>query len=209
VLIMRGVLVLAILCGAAHAQVMANDPAQPSDRVQREDHPPAGLGMGLVFGWAGQKDGKSGWSARLDEEIYSIYTKHGFFGAMPGFEVWRSGTDNWGFSLPVGIVGGVRVEPLRLTMGVGVDAFLVDQVDDDTGVGFYAPFAMAKLGFDIRGIQMGMDTRIGYRWQFGAADHTRWQLGFYVAYTAETPPRRPRKPMIRASALGYEDARDP
>jgi hypothetical protein len=198
VLVVRSFLVLAVLYGAAHAQVAAQDPAQPRDEVRRDDpHGPAGLGGALVFGWGGQKDGKSGWVARFDEEILPIFTKRGLFGMMPAFELWRSGTDNWGFSMPVAIVGGVRLEPVRLTVGAGVDAFLVDQVDDDTGVGFYAPFAMAKLGLDIRGVQMGWDARIGYRWQFGADDHTRWQLGFYVAFTAATPERK--KPMVRAA----------
>lgn len=196
---MRGFLVLVVLYGAAHAQVMAGEAPQPRDEV-REPDGPAGAGLGLVFGWAGQKDGKSGWSARLDEEIYFHYTRHKQFGVITGFEVWRSGTDNWGFSLPLAIAGGVRVEPLRLTVGAGVDMVLVDQVDDDTGFGMYAPFAMAKLGFDIRGIQMGWDARINYRWQLGADDHTRWQLGFYVAYSAETSKQNRKKAIVRAAA---------
>jgi hypothetical protein len=103
--------------------------------------------------------------------------------------VWRSGEDNWGGSVPLAIVGGVRTFPVRFTIGGGVDALLVDQVNDDTGFGLYAPFAMAKLGLDVKGLQMGWDARIGYRWQFGADDHARWQLGFYVGYTASMAPR--------------------
>jgi hypothetical protein len=41
------------------------------------------------------------------------------------------------------------------------------------------------------GIQLGVDARIGYRWQIGADDHARWQLGFYAGYTA--PPRRNKR----------------
>jgi len=143
--------------------------------------------MNLAFGWAGQKDGKSGWSGRLEYELFPIFIDEnlgGFFGVMPGLEVWRSGEDNWGFSFPLGVVGGVRVFPFRWTGGVGLDAILIDQVDDDTGFGLYAPFAMTKLAFDVKGVQIGVDARVGYHWQFGADDHTRWQFGFYVGYTA-------------------------
>lgn len=149
--------------------------------------------MDFVFGWAGQKDGPSGWSARLDYEVFPLFGKGKIapvFGAQPGFEVWRSGEDNWGFSLPVAFVVGARVFPFRATIGGGIDAILVDQVNDDTGVGFYAPFALAKLGLDLYGVQIGADARIGYRWQIGADDHTRWQLGIYAGYTATPPPRK-------------------
>lgn len=148
--------------------------------------------MDLAFGWAGQKDGKRGWSARLDYEVFPFFDPSklgGLFGFMPGVEVWRSGDDNWGFSMPLAIVAGVRLFPLRLTLGGGVDAILVDQVDDDTGFGMYAPFALGKLGVDVFGVQVGVDTRVGYRWQIGAEDHTRWQFSFYVGYTAHPPNR--------------------
>jgi len=158
-------------------------------------HPPAGLGAGLAFGWAGQRNGPSGWSARLEYELFPFIDSGklgGLFGAQPAFEVWRSGEDNWGFSLPVAIVGGIRVFPLRAVVGGGVDAILVDQVNDDTGVGLYAPFAVAKLGVDVAGFQIGADARIGYHWQFGADDHARWQFGIYIAKTMFTPTTLPK-----------------
>lgn len=186
-------LIVLAMGGAASAQPRAVEIESTRERYHHR-HGPAGFGVSLGFGPAGQIDGPSGWSARLDYEILPLYdgSKNlgAVFGVLPGFEVWRSGEDNWGLSMPVGVVGGARVFPFRAMAGVGVDAILVDQVDDDTGVGFYAPFALAKLGFDIAGFQAGVDARIGYRWQIDAPDHARWQLGFFIAKTIEMPARR-------------------
>jgi len=189
---LRVILLVLVTCGAARAQVRAIGVGEPRPAQHHHHHPPAGLGIDIAFGWAGQRNGPSGWSARLDYEVLPFFDpseRGGLFGFQPGFEVWRSGEDNWGFSLPVGVVGGVRIFPMRLTLGVGLDAIVIDQVDDDTGFGLYAPFALAKLGVDVFGAQVGADARIGYRWQFGAEDHTRWQLGIYVGYTM-SPSKR-------------------
>lgn len=190
----RLAVVLAIVVAASGAHAQPRAVSVTATQTHHSEHPPAGLGAGLTFGWAGQRNGPSGWSARLEYEVFPVLTPGkigGLFGFQPAIEIWRSGPDNWGFSLPLAIVGGVRVFPFRATIGGGVDAFLIDQVNDDTGFGLYAPFAVAKLGFDIDGYQIGADARIGYHWQFGADDHTRWQLGFYIAKTfmAPTPIR--------------------
>lgn len=188
----RVLLLVLVLCGAAHAQPKAVSVATTRDPSGTHPHGPVGLGMDLAFGWAGQRNGPSGWSARLDYEVLPFFDPRkigGLFGFQPGVEVWSSGDDNWGFSMPVAIVGGIRVFPLRFTLGGGLDAILVDQVDDDTGFGLYAPFALAKLGVDVFGVQVGVDARVGYRWQIGADDHTRWQLSFYAGYTASPPNR--------------------
>lgn len=187
---MRGVVVLLMLVGVAQAQPRAVAVEATRDPGTDHRHPPAGLGADLVVGWAGQRGGPSGWSARLDYEVLPVFAPRGLFGFQPGFEVWRSGEDNWGFSMPVAFVAGVRGPGVRAIIGGGVDAILIDQVDDDTGVGFYAPFALAKLGADVLGVQVGVDARIGYRWQIGADDHARWQLGVYAGYTASPQPRR-------------------
>ena len=189
---LRPLLLVIGWCGAARAQPKAvslesTRASDPADLRREPRHGPVGLGIDLAFGWAGQRNGPSGWSARLDYEVLPLFDARkvgAVFGFLPGFEVWRSGEDNWGFSMPLAIVGGVRVFPFRATLGGGVDALLVDQVDDDTGFGMYAPFALAKLGLDVFGVQLGVDARIGYRWQLGADDHTRWQLSFYAGYTA-------------------------
>jgi len=184
--------ILMLIGGLAEAQRAATAPA-PEPR--REPHPPSGIGGDLVFGWGGQRGGPSGWVARFEYEVLPVFAPRGtvgaVFGFQPGFEYWRSGDDHWGFSLPVAITGGIRVFPIRAIIGIGADAFLVDQVADDTGVGFWAPFAMARLGADLLGFQLGADARIGYRWQFGAEDHSRWQLGIFIGKTWEPPRNRP------------------
>ena len=204
---MRLVMLLLIAtAGVASAQPRAVEVEVPSTRVrEHHHHGPAGLGAGVAFGWAGQIDGPSGWSARLDYEVLPVYGHRpdaaGFvFGAQPGIEVWRSGDDNWGFSLPIGIVAGARLFPMRAVVGVGVDAILIDQVNDDTGVGFYAPFALAKLGFDVSGFQLGLDARLGYRWQIDAPDHGRWQLGLYAIKTIDIAARDRRRRGVAVAA---------
>ena len=188
-------LLVVVMTGVAAAQPRAVEVTQTHEHYSGHHHGPAGFGGGATFGMGGQKDGPSGWVARIEGEVLPVYTRGAVgavFGGLWGFEMWRSGVDNWGFSLPVGYMVGARVSPMRAAIGVGIDAILIDQVDDDTGVGFYAPFALARLGFDIAGFQLGADARIGYRWQIGADDHTRWQLGVYIGKTVATPPRKRR-----------------
>lgn len=186
---LRVILVVLAMCGAARAQPKAV--SVESTRATQHRHPPAGLGFDATLGWAGQRNGPSGWSARVEYELLPVFATDngGLFGILAGFEVWRSGEDNWGGSLPFGVAGGIRLFPLRATFGVGFDAALVDQVADDTGFGLWAPFALAKLGLDVFGMQLGADARIGYRWQIGADDHARWQLGIYAGYTMHGGPR--------------------
>jgi hypothetical protein len=90
------------------------------------------------------------------------------------------------------IVLGIRAQPVRATVGIGVEGFLVDVVDDDTGFGLYAPFASVRVGADVRGLQLGVDARVVRRWQFGAPDHTQWQLGAFVGMTWESKHRGAR-----------------
>lgn len=147
------------------------------------------MGGQLVAGVAGQLDGPSGWVARLEYEILPLFAPVGTNGAIAGFgygfEYWRSGTDNWGLSMPLPLLFGVRFAPVRATIGAGFDAFLVDQVADDTGVGFFAPLALASLALDIHGFRVGAEARGQYRWQFDADDHARWQLGVFIGFTGE------------------------
>jgi hypothetical protein len=191
---------LVALGGTALAQPRAV--SVPSSEVHHPLRPEAeGLGGSFFLGSAGQRNGPSGWSARIDFENFKLFPHDGFggiVGSLHGLEVWSSGEDNWGFSLPVGFIAGVRAQPLRAMIGGGIDAILVDQVDDDTGFGFYAPFALARVGFDIDGFQVGADARVGYRWQIGADDHTRWQVGFFIAKTMPQKPKMLRKPVAIA-----------
>lgn len=196
-------LIVVAMTGVAAAQPRAVDVTQTRQLERDHPHGPAGFGGGFTYGLGGQKDGPSGWTMRLDYEVLPVYTPGHVglvFGARPGFEVWSSGDDNWGFSWPVAFVAGARVLPFRAEIGAGVDAILIDQVDDDTGVGLYAPFALARLGFDIGGFQLGVDARVGYRWQIDAPDHTRWSLGVTIGKTVAVHPRKRRRPVATAVA---------
>ena len=183
--------IVAGVAGVAQAQTRAVE--VNAALTHREPGVPAGVGIELAYGPAGQLGGRSGSVWRLEDEVCPIFDRAKLGAVLcvqPGLEVWSSGEDDWGFSMPLAIVAGVRAFPFRMVAGAGVDAILVDQVADDTGVGMYAPFALAKVGFDIEGFQAGIDGRIGYRWQLGAEDHGRWQLGMFIAKTFSPPPRR-------------------
>lgn len=173
---------------------------------------PIGLGGELVLGWTHQHEGPTGRVVRLAYEVLPIFPSAGpvgvLVGVQPGLEYWRAGADDWGFSVPLALVVGIRALPVRTTLGFGFDAVLVDQVAGDTGVGFWAPFAMARTGIDLHGFQVGADARIGYRWQFGAEDHMRWQLGLYAGYTWEAMPIHPRARRPAGSAVSLTVARD-
>lgn len=174
---------LAGLTAAAGAQTVARAPGPPPA------HPPAGLGANLGFGWAGE-----GWLARLEYDVLPVMAPHGergaVFGFAPAFEFWRH-TPDWGFAIPMAVIGGIRMQPVRATVGFGLDGVLVDVVHDDTGVGLWAPFACASLGIDIRGARLGVDARVVRRWQFGAPDYTQWQLAIYAGFTGSTVKRPP------------------
>ncbi len=184
------------LLGDAAAQPVATAP-QPVATASRPSapHPPSGLGGALTIGRAGMEGTPTGWLARFDYELFPVLAPRGvagpIFGFHIGWEVWRAAPD-WGLALPIAIVLGVRAQPVRATVGIGVEGFLVDVVDDDTGFGLYAPFACARVGGDVLGLQLGADARVVRRWQFGAPDHTQWQLGAFVGMTWESKDRRPR-----------------
>ena len=193
-------LVFALL-GDAAAQPVATDAPRPAPQPvatgapRSAPHPHGGLGGTLTGGLVGRSETPAGWVARIEYELFPVLAPTGTTGAILGFhagwEFWRAKPD-WGLAMPVAIVLGVRAEPVRATAGVGVDMFLVDVVDDDTGFGLYAPFASARVGADVLGIQLGADARIVRRWQIGAPDHTQWQLGAFIGGTWEPEDRRAR-----------------
>lgn len=179
----------------APAAAPATSPA-PSLEPRPHPHPPSGLGLDLVFGWAGQRGGPSGHVYRLEYAVLPVLAPSRVagpvFGFHAGFEHWRSGDDNWGLGIPFTMALGLRVFPVRIVAGVGVDMFVVDQVADDTGFGLFCPLAMARAGLDIFGVQAGVDARYAYHWQFGAEDHARWQLGVFIGGTLESRPENAR-----------------
>jgi hypothetical protein len=179
------VVVLVVALGIPGAAAADPDPAPVAVIAVAE--PPRALepvpefGAFGAFGYGGQKDGARGWAARIEYEYLFARQRPGLMvGYGGGLEVWRSGADNWGFSLPLAIQLGAHAGPADLTVGGGFDYFLVDQVDDDTGFGLFAPFAMARFGLEVAGVRVGVDTRYGYHWQFGAESHARWSLTFFV-----------------------------
>jgi hypothetical protein len=154
-------------------------------------HPHGGLGAALAFGVVSEPGRPTGWIARLDYDVLPVLGLPGRFGGVfgfaPGLQYWRAGGD-WGIGMPVGFVLGVRGPWFRATGGFGFEAILVDQVADDTGAGFFAPFGHLALGLDLRGWRAGVEGRVTRRWQFGADDRTQWQATFFVGRTIEAKP---------------------
>ena len=141
------------------------------------------------------RGGPQGYVLRYDYEVYPVFPQHGdsggMFGMQVGYEYSRAGDNNWGFALPVTWMFGVRSQPVRAAIGFGLDLIAVDQVHDDTGVGFFAPFGVARLGADVGGFQVGVDGRVGYHWQIGAEDRSRWELGAFIGKTWEPVSKKP------------------
>ncbi len=163
--------------------------------VRTWGHPHAGMGVGVALGVVRAHGLASGWLARLDYEVMPALaprgTVGGYFGFMPGLELWQAGDDTWGFGVPIAIELGLRAPGLRVGGMVGFDAIFVDQVAGDTGVGLYAPLAGARAVVDVHGVTAGADLRVIRRWQLGADDHTQWQLAFVLTYGIETRLQEP------------------
>ncbi|MGE0870096.1 MAG: hypothetical protein AB7P03_16145 [Kofleriaceae bacterium] len=133
-----------------------------------------------------------GWLARVEAEGMMgepAPKATPLLGVALGLEAWGHSGD-WGIAMPFSVNVGLRVSPLRITLGGGIDLVAVDRVADDTGVGFYSPLACANVGFDVFGIRLGVDGRVVRRWQIGAADFTQWQLAAFVGKTFDPPARR-------------------
>ena len=135
----------------------------------------------------------SGWLGRLEYELLMAYAEDDELGPVGGItggvEYWRHGEDS-GFAMPIGMVVGVRVLPIRATVGLGLHAITIDERDGDAGFGLYGPYAGATFGFDIRGVRVFAETRVSRHWQLGADDFTQWQLGIGIGYTMAPPKTR-------------------
>jgi hypothetical protein len=181
--------VMTVASGTAAAQPSAVElPPAPSQP------PNVGFGARLGGGVAYANGVSDAWHARLDNETFLFITPRGtvggLFGFLTGFDFWRGEPNNWGFGLPTAFVVGMRAVVLRGTIGVGFNGLIVDQVDDDTGVGFAAPLALANLGFDIHGVSVLADARVTRRWLIGADDHTQWTFGVTIGATLESRHNR-------------------
>jgi hypothetical protein len=169
---------------------IATDPAVPA--VSRPSM------MGLIgFGIANADDlDGPGYLGRMEVMAFPLWRDAAHPGVIVGFgygfEYWRAGADNWGLALPAGMQLGARVGPMHGVIGFGIHAVVVDQIDDDTGVGAYSPYASAAIGLHLGPATIVVDGRIDHRLLYGADDRTQWSLGIMVGMTGDlTPSRRP------------------
>jgi hypothetical protein len=108
---------------------------------------------------------------------------------LMGIEGWGASAPgdehNWGGSLPAIIYSGIQSDAAFLVLGFGFDLLLVDRIDQQTGVGLFAPLAAANVGFDLEGVRFLVDGRAGYRWQLGARDRAAARLGGAIQLTTD------------------------
>ena len=57
---LRALLLVLVLCGAARAQPKAVSVESSRDPARHHAHGPVGVGVDLSFGWAGQRNGPTG-----------------------------------------------------------------------------------------------------------------------------------------------------
>jgi len=205
---LRGLAAVAIAVALAPAPVRAQEAAvdrATSQQLASDVRParqldaaPVGIGARFGYGHAYSNGVPDAWLLRFDYEAFLFLaprnTVGGLFGFLTGFDYWhaRDGMpDNWGFGMPAAFVVGMRAVAVRGLVGFGVNALTIDQVADDTGVGWMAPMALANVGLDIYGFTTTVDARVSRRWQFGADDHTQWMLSVMIGATLE--PRYKRR----------------
>jgi len=185
-------LVVLALAPAAFAQpAVERDPTErsASRHAVHTRHGNGALGMRLGGGVAYANGVSDAWLARLDYEMFLHLpprgTVGGSFGFGAGLDYWRGEPDDWGIGFPFTFFIGVRAPLVRAHVGWGFDYLIVDQVDDDTGVGLFAPLALLNAGIDIRGWTLAADARVLRRWQIGAPDHTQWMFSLMIGGTLE------------------------
>jgi hypothetical protein len=183
----------------AAAQPIATTPEAVTEQPPAPDPHGPGAFVGVIGGGvAAAKDiDGTAWVARLEVLAFPLFAKKTRPGPILGFgygmEYWRAGPDNWGFALPAGLQVGGRVGPAHGAIGFGIHALVVDQIDDDTGVGTWSPYASASLGFHFGKLTMIVDGRIDHRFLYGAADRTQWSMGVMFGVTDETAFRKRRR----------------
>jgi hypothetical protein len=204
------VMVVGLAPGAAVAQTAAGSAADrgpgdseigtpgTTDVRPRAPHGSANVGVGArIGGGVAYADGvPDAWLFRFDYEAFLYIaprgTVGGLFGFLTGFDYWKSSntTDNWGLGLPTAFVVGMRAVAVRGLVGFGFNALTIDQVADDTGLGWCAPMAIANFGLDVHGWTVMADARVSRRWQFGADDFTQWMFSVMVGATLEPKHNR-------------------
>jgi hypothetical protein len=174
--------------------VVATGEPEPSPEPWRP--PPSrrwhdGAAFGLSFGTVWVENARRGYYGRFDIGGYEIQTRRRgmIWGSLLGLEGWgaRSSDDSLdkGGSLPLVIYAGLQSDAFFSRLGAGFDVLLVDRIDHDTGVGFFAPLADASLGLDLEGVRFLLNARPGYRWQLGAPDRGVIRVGLSVELTTD------------------------
>jgi hypothetical protein len=196
-IVCAGVMLVAI-GGVARPQPIATEPGAVPAIAAPEPATGGGAIVGVIGGGVADAKDISGtaWVARFEVLAFPLFARKDkpgpILGFGYGFEYWRAGPDNWGLALPAGIQVGARVGPAHGVIGLGIHALVVDQVEDDTGVGSYSPYASAALAFHVGKATMVIDGRIDHRFLYGAADRTQWSLGVMFGVIDETAFRRKR-----------------
>ena len=166
----------------------------PGDASYVED----GAGPRLSFGRAFHQDIPDGWYGRFETEYFEQHAqgyrrrRGSLWGMRLGLEGWGSSED-WGAGLPVSAYGGYRQPLFRAdrgldlfgAVGVGVDVFSFDRVEDESGVGLFTPRAEAVLGFDFGGVRLLADGGVQYRWHFSQGDFLQLRAGIALSLHAE------------------------
>lgn len=133
-----------------------------------------------------------GWYGRIDGTVLSGYAGdwHQVFGVLAGVEYWSASNGSGGgipAALRIGLVGPLS----QVAVDLGAETLIFDDRDDDFGIGIYAPFARAVLGFDFGSVALLVDSQVQYRWQWGAPDFTDYRLGASLSLLGE-PPAAPK-----------------
>lgn len=150
-----------------------------------------GVAVGVAFGAIWVRGIDRGYYGRVEAGGYDIQRRRGglIAGMLMGVEGWAAPASgdrlNWGGGLPVIFYGGLQSDAAFGVLGLGFDVALVDRIEQETGVGFFAPEAAANVGLDLEGVRFLVDARASYRWQFSAPDRAAVRLGGAIQLTTD------------------------
>jgi len=180
---------------AAPAPVIAteHEPKEPIRGSSTQD----GAGPRLAFGVARSDDLPDGYYGRFETEYFEVETRGGkrrgmIAGGTLGLEGW-GGSAGGGGGITSSVYGGYR-QPLCPNPGTfdlfatgsfGWHWLIIDHVNDETGVGIFAPQASAVGGFEFGGVRLLGEAAAQYRWQWSAPDRPQYKFGAILSLHAE------------------------
>lgn len=145
-----------------------------------------GAGPRLGFGRVWTEDQNRGYYGRFESEYFEI-SGLTIVGSTVGFEGWGTeGGTGGGAALPLGVFAGLRGGPFQgpkapllfVSVGVGIDAFVFDRLDDQTAFGLLSPFGSATAGMElVPGLRLLGEGRAVYRWHWTAPNVEQLQVG--------------------------------